>query len=197
MIGQLPQTLTVEGIEYPIRSDYRNVLQVFEAFSDPELEMWQKWTVAVYLIFQEFSCIEEVEQAILNGFQMEEACKQLAWFISADSAEKAKTEQPVYDWIKDEQIIFSAVNKVAGVETRAVPYIHWWTFLGYFSEVGESTFSFIVGIRNKLNRGTKLEKTEREFYNSNRDIVKLEPSKSKEELRKEQENKALLREVLG
>lgn len=197
MIGQLPESLTVDGVDYPIRSDYRNVLQVFEAFSDPELELWEKWTVAVCLIFKDFSCIEDVEAATRNGFQMEEACRQLAWFISADSSEQANAKLPVYDWQKDEQIIFSAVNKVAGMETRAVPYIHWWTFLGYFSEVGESTFSFIVGIRNKLNKGKKLEKHEREFYNSNRETVKLEPPKSKEELIKEQENKTLMKEAFG
>ncbi len=32
MIGGLPETLTVGGREYPIRTDYRDVLQVLEAF---------------------------------------------------------------------------------------------------------------------------------------------------------------------
>ena len=37
MIGTLPEVLLVNGKEYLVRTDYRNVLQVFEAFQDPEL----------------------------------------------------------------------------------------------------------------------------------------------------------------
>ncbi len=37
MIGILPEELTVGGEEYPIRTDYRNVLDVFEAFQNPDL----------------------------------------------------------------------------------------------------------------------------------------------------------------
>ena len=47
MIGALPETLTVGGEEYPIRTDYRNVLQVFEAFQDPELTQEEKWIVVI------------------------------------------------------------------------------------------------------------------------------------------------------
>ena len=42
MIGALPEVLTVGGEDCPIRTDYRNVLDVFEAFQDPELEQWEK-----------------------------------------------------------------------------------------------------------------------------------------------------------
>ena len=106
-------------------------------------------------------------------------------------------EKPAYSWQKDEQIIFSAVNKVAGTETRSLDYLHWWTFLGYFNEVGEGTFSFVVGIRNKLNRGKKLEKYEKDFLAHNKELVKLERPKTKEELEQEAEYRALMDEVLG
>ena len=34
----LPTTLTVGGIEYAIRSDYRAALDIFAALADPELD---------------------------------------------------------------------------------------------------------------------------------------------------------------
>lgn len=197
MIGALPETLTVAGVDYPIRSDYRNVLHVFEAFNDPELETAEKWIVAIYLLFEDFYCADDVLEAMENGFDMGEAAKQISWFISAGNPEKEILEKPVYDWKKDEQIIFSAVNKVAGKETRELQYLHWWTFLGYFSEVREGTFSFVVGIRHKLNKGKKLEKHEREFLNNNKELVRLQKRKTKEKLEQEAEYKALLDEVLG
>ena len=60
MIGALPEHLTVGDTDYPIRSDYRNVLQVFEAFNDPDLKDSEKCVVAVYLIFKDFSCDDDV-----------------------------------------------------------------------------------------------------------------------------------------
>lgn len=197
MIGALPETLTVSGTEHPIRTDYRNVLQVFEAFQDPELMQEEKWIVAIYLLFEDFSCDDDVLQAAQDGFDIGEAVKQISWFISAGQPEKEVLELPTYNWKQDEQMIFSAVNKVAGKETRELEYLHWWTFLGYFNEMGEGTFSFIVGIRHKLNKGKKLEKHEKEFLAHNKELVQLKKPKTKEEQEQEDEYKALLDEVLG
>lgn len=197
MIGYLPEALTVDGVEYPIRSDYRNVLQVFEAFSDQEMTDWEKWTVAIYILFEDFSCDDDVYEAEENGFNVKEATKQITWFVSAGQPDKEVLELPTYSWQKDEQMIFSAVNKVAGKEVRELDYLHWWTFLGYFNEVGEGSFSFIVGIRHKLNHGKKLEKHEKEFLFKHHELVKLEKPKTKEELEREAEYRALLDEVLG
>lgn len=197
MIGSLPETLTVGGKDYPIRTDYRNVLQVFEAFQDPELTQEEKWIVAIYLLFEDFSCDDDVLQAAQNGFDLGEAMKQISWFISAGQPEKQVLEQPTYNWTQDEQMIFSAVNKVAGRETRELEYLHWWTFLGYFNEVGEGTFSFIVSIRNKLNKGKKLEKHEKEFLSHNKELVLMKKPLTKEEQEQEDAYKALLDEVLG
>lgn len=197
MIGALPEALTVGSEDYPIRTDYRNVLQVFEAFQDPELTQEEKWIVAIYLLFEDFSCANDVLEAAQDGFDLGEAMKQISWFISAGQPEKQVLEQPTYNWTQDEQMIFSAVNKVAGRETRELEYLHWWTFLGYFNEVGEGTFSFIVGIRHKLNKGKKLEKHEKEFLSHNKELVLMKKPLTKEEQEQEDAYKSLLDEVLG
>lgn len=196
MIGALPECLSIENVDYGIRSDYRNVLQVFEAFADPELEQGEKWIVAIYLLLEPFTCADDVLEAAENGFNVDEAAKKIIWFISSGQESGDKKELPTYDWIQDEQMIFSAVNKVAGKETRELEYLHWWTFLGYFNEVGEGNLSFVVGIRNKLNKHKKLEKHEREFLNNNSKLVKLEKRKTKEELEQEAKYKALLEGLL-
>ena len=186
----------VGGEDYPIRTDYRNVLQIFEAFQDPELMQEEKWVVAVYLMFEDFTCDDDVLQAAQDGFSLEEAMNQILWFISAGQPEKKVLELPTYNWKQDEQMIFSAVNKVAGRETRELEYLHWWTFLGYFNEVGEGTFSFIVGIRHKRNNSKKLEKHEQEFYNKNKELVDIEKPMSKEEREAEEARKAKIKRVL-
>lgn len=196
MIGALPEVLPVGGKDYPIRTDYRNVLQVFEAFQDPELTQEEKWIVAIYLLFEDFACDDDVLEAAQDGFDLGEAMKQISWFISAGQPEKQVLEQPTYNWTQDEQMIFSAVNKVAGRETRELEYLHWWTFLGYFNEVGEGTFSFIVGIRHKRNNNKKLEKHEQDFYNKNKELVDIKKPMSKEECEAEEAHKAKIKRVL-
>lgn len=191
MIGYLPKTLTVGGVEYPIDTDYRNVLRIFEAFQDPELAQEEKWIVAIFRLFYCFYDADDVIQAVRDGFPIKEAVEQAGWFISAGKETGKEIELRVFDWVQDEQMIFSSVNKVAGFEVRAIQYLHWWTFLGYFDEIGEGKFSFIVGIRNKRNRGKKLEKHEKEFYSNNKDIVDLKKILTKEE----QEEKDRQREI--
>lgn len=197
MIGVLPETLSVNGVDYPIRTDYRNVLQVFVAFADLELEGWEKWVVAVFLLFEGFHSTDEVLGAVEEGFNINEAGKQITWFIFAGAQNDKKEELPTYDWEQDEQMIFSAVNKVAGTEVRELPYLHWWTFLGYFNEVGEGIFTFVVGIREKINRGKKLEPHEREFYSKNKEMIKVDRARTLEEKEEETKLNSLLEEVLG
>ena len=206
MIGALPEALTVGGEDYSIRTDYRNILDIFEAFQNHDLSDVEKWEVAIYMMFECFSCYDDAFEAAEAGFLVEgeenefpidEAIKQISWFIYAGQPEKQVLEQPTYNWTQDEQMIFSAVNKVAGRETRELEYLHWWTFLGYFNEVGEGTFSFIVGIRNKLNKGKKLEKHEKEFLSHNKELVLMKKQLTKEEQEQEDAYKSLLDEVLG
>ena len=71
-------------------------------------------------------------------------------------------------------MIFSAVNKVAGREVRAVEYMHWWTFLGYFQTIDrDDIWGFVLTIRQKKAKKRKLEKHETEFYNANRALCDI------------------------
>ena len=67
------------------------------------------------------------------------------------------------------------------MEVRACEYLHFWTFMGYFNEIGKGTFATVVSIRDKQRRHKKLEKEEREFIRDNPDIVKLKRKYTQEE----------------
>lgn len=198
MIGALPEKITIGAEEYEIRSDYRNVLQVFEAFQDPDMEEWEEWIAAIKLLIKPFVYADDVFEAIENGFDTEEAAKQIMWFISAGKETGDKKELPIYDWMQDEQMIFSAINEVAGKEVREVEYMHWWTLSGYFNEISDkSSIAFVMGIRHKLNKGKKLEKYEQEYKNSNKETVILQKHLTKEERAAEEAHKAKIKRVLG
>lgn len=184
---QLPKTLEVNGNEYSIRTDFRDILRVIEAMSDPDLEDPEKVYVAMYIVYEDFEDIPTSDY--------EEAFKKLIWFIDGgeDRENKVSSHAKLIDFEQDEMILIPAVNRVAGKEIRDLKYLHWWTFLGYYMEVGECTFSTVISIRSKRAKGKKLEKWEQEFFDANRDLVLIRHKESEQE----KEEKARLNAMLG
>ena len=179
MIGSLPTSLEINGKEYKLRTDYRNILFIFEALADTELSDNEKLYVMLYRMFEDFDS--------LPGKDYAEAYEKVSKFISCNSSSEDKKNPQLLDWEKDEQLIFPAINAVAGFEVRAVEYMHWWTFLGFLQSVdNESLWSFVLSIRQKQAKGKKLEKYEREFLNNNRELCsiqrKVNPKKAEDDL---------------
>ena len=173
-IGSLPKSLTISGKPYEIRSDFRIGLNIIQAFTDPELSKKEKIEVLLICLYKDYMSIPEES--------LQEAVDKAIWFLDCgQTSEHKSTKKPLYDFEQDEQIIFSAVNKVAGMEVRSCDYIHFWTFMGYFNEIGKGTFATVVSIRDKQRRHKKLEKEEREFIRDNPDIVNLKRKYTQEE----------------
>mgnify|MGYP003289254926 CR=1 FL=1 len=172
MIGCLPTSLQVNDKTIPIRSDYRVALTILEAYNDDELKETELIEIVLACLYT-----EEIE---LDDY--EEAFNQAIWFLNCgDSVSKPQTSKPLYSWEQDEQMIFSAINKVAGKEIRQLEYLHFWTFIGLFNELGEGLFSTVVSIRKKKQKGQKLEKWEKEFCIQNPDLVTLKKKYTKDE----------------
>ena len=64
---------------------------------------------------------------------------------------------------------------MAGREVRSLPYVHWWTFMGWFMEIGEGVYSSILSLRQKKAKGKKFEKWETEYWSANKDLCELKP----------------------
>lgn len=178
----LPQTTTIGGVEYRLNTDYRDILEIIEYLNDPEKPELLRWQIAVALFYD---CED------FPGEHLQEAMEYLAAFISC--GDTTKTPGPkLLDWEQDAQIIVADVNKVAGMEIRAVPYLHWWTFLSYFQAIGEGQLLTLVSIREKIRTGKKLERWEQEYYHKNPERVILKTQYLAEEEAELEELKQLL-----
>ncbi len=176
MLGRLPTSLNINSKEYSIRSDYRVVLTIFQAYNEPDYSEDEKIQIAIECLLEHPEELQDVDVV--------EASKQVAWFLSGGEQEDDNANQSkkkLLDWEQDEQLVFSAVNKVAGKEVRAVEYLHWWTFLGYFKDRGECMLNTIINLRDKINRHQKLSSDEREFYKSNQRLIDLKERLTAEE----------------
>lgn len=178
MIGELPTSLYVGGEKWEIRSDYRIILRIFEAMEDKELSESEKLYVALDLVYVNFG---KMPKALYK-----EAYEKASAFMECHDRSDDKKNPRLINWEKDEHMIFPAINAVAGCEVRSIPYMHWWTFLGYFESVdNESLWSFVLSIRQKKAHGKKLEKYEQDFYKKNMalcDVKKPEERKTAEQM---------------
>lgn len=168
---ELPTTITVNGIEYPIRNngDYRMIFDVFSALNDDELDNSLRIVTALIIFIDGMSDLSDVFEAFPDEKALEAATISMFAFINCGQEDTlgVHTKAGVIDWEQDQQIVAGAVNAVANLEIRSLSYLHWWTFMGYFMGIGEGVFSTIVNIRSKIKEGKKLEKYEQEFRRDN------------------------------
>ena len=185
-----PTSLNIGGVDYEIRTDYRAVLDLFTALSDPELTDEDE-QVTAYMQNRVMLEIMFPQCDDIPLEHMQEALEKVTEFIDmgiSDDRKKPKT----MDWEQDAPILIPAINRVLNCEIRAQKYLHWWTFLGAYMEIGESLFSNIVHIRQKKASGKKLEKWEQDFYNDNKSLIDF-----KQKDKRSTEEKDVLRDYFG
>ena len=187
---KFPTSVNVGGIDYEIRTDYRAVLDLFAALADPDL-IDENEQITAYMQTRVILEIMFPDCDNIPAEHIQEALDKISEFIDmgiSDDRKKPKT----MDWEQDAPILIPAINKVLNCEIRAVEYMHWWTFLGAYIEIGDSLFSNVIHIRQKKAKGKKLEKYEQDFYNENKSLIDF-----KQKDQRSNEEKDALRDFFG
>ena len=187
---EFPTSLNIGGIDYKIRTDYRVVLDLLAALSDFDLVDEDEQITA----YMQTKVILEIMFPDCDSIPMEhlqEALDKVSEFIDMGMSDGQKGPKTM-DWEQDAPILIPAINKVLNCEIRAQEYIHWWTFLGAYMEIGESLFSNVVHIRQKKAKGKKMEKWELDFYKENKSLIDF-----KQKNQRSQEEKDELRDYFG
>lgn len=167
MTYDLPKTVTVCGEEYAVRSDFRKILEIMEILNDARLSEQERGFFTLLYFYPDFHRMPPTAWV--------EARKQCYWFLNGGRHDDQSRGKPprLMDWEQDFPYIISPVNRVLGHEARQAEYLHWWTFLAAYMEIGECTFAQIVHIRDQQNRGKPLAKADREWYRKNKTLVDL------------------------
>lgn len=167
MIYTLPTSVEINGREYKVRSDFRDILTTLEAVADVELTD-QDRAEAVLTIFYP-------DLPDMPSSDYEEAVAQYLWFINCGQIdEEGKFGKKLVDWEQDFPLIVAPVNRVLRKEVRATKHLHWWTFISAYREIGDCLFAQVVSIRQKLSSGKPLDKSDKDFYRKNRSIVDIQ-----------------------
>lgn len=160
---ELPTALTVGGREHAIRSDYRPALDILQALGDAGLEDSDKALVVLTILYEDFDEMlqEDYTEALKAAFR----------YLNGGQEDEGAPSRRLMDWKQDLPLVIPPINRVLGAEVRAVPYVHWWTFLAAYQEVGDCLFAQVVRIRDKKAQGKPLDKADRDFYRCNRHLV--------------------------
>ena len=133
---RLPTRLEVGGKAYPIHSDYRDILDILHRLNDASEPEFIRWRVALALFYE----------GDLPRSDYPEAMQKLADFLNCGQTLPRSPAPPLLDWEQDAPLIAADINKAAGCEVRALPYLHWWTFMAWFNSIGDGQLATLLGV---------------------------------------------------
>ncbi len=173
MMFTLPDTVTVSGTVYPIRTDFRVILEIFVMLDDPDLTDADKTEALLRMFYLD------------RPYDPEAAIQAFASFVDPRCTGRKRSERNsarIINWEQDFDLLIAPINHILNAECRSLPYLHWHTFLSAYLEIPpESVFARVLRIREKLRTGKKLEKNERTWYRQNLDLVNLHTKYSERE----------------
>lgn len=166
---ELPTSVEVNGKEYSIRNkgDFRVILDCLIALDDAELSQTERVLSSVAIFYADIKSTEDIFIIFNSEDILVSAVKAMYDFFNAGEEIGLQSNIKLVDWEQDEKLICSAINSVSKSEIRMSPYMHWWTFMSYYMSIGDSAFSTVISIRDKIAKGKKLESYEQQFRRDN------------------------------
>ncbi len=188
----LPDSLTVSGVSYPIRTDFRVILEILVMLRDPDLTDTDRGEALLRMLLldpppaglsastavpgsaEPASSANCPAPATAETSLREALISAALEFINPLQAARTSAPRNLVDWELDFPLMVAPVNRILGYECRSISYLHWHSFLAAYWEIGpETLFGRVIRIREKLKTGQKLEKWERLFLRKNRPLIVL------------------------
>ena len=166
----LPESVTVGGLERPIRTDARVALLILIMLQDPDLTPADKTEALLSMFYREPASIPAALRA--------EAAAACFRFLQPQPGGRGRPG--LVDWEHDLPLMIAPVNHILGTEIRALPFdpqsgaggLHWHSFLSAYLEIGPDTlFARVLTLREKCRSGQKLTKEERAWLRRNRQLI--------------------------
>lgn len=132
----LPEAVHFADTDWRVHTDFRDVLEILrwlDGSADPALTDSERWYVALALFYRDFS--------LMPPAQYREACEAMATFVQAGRPDGGPCAPRLMDWQQDAALIAAGTARAAGQDLRALPYLHWWSFLGWFDSIADGPFA--------------------------------------------------------
>lgn len=138
--AELPRTITVEGTEIPINTDFRASIAFEELMQNPQLTDESLVSGVLDAYFDELTA-PVISQICAAGKSVALFRAIMDFYRCGDPARPAgeKAEKRAYSFSVDEKRIYAAFSEQYGIDLYSIDYLHWWKFSSMFSSLSDTT----------------------------------------------------------
>lgn len=145
---RLPQSIEIDGVDYPVNTDFRLMIE-FEIASNGPGTIEEKG----------YKTLAIVERFFNGNFgdNLDLSVEAFLWFyrcgeepkIVEDATEPKKTPRPIYSFDVDGALIYAAFLDQYNIDLVNVNYLHWWAFRSLMTALRDDhEFKKVMGYRS-------------------------------------------------
>jgi len=181
LLDSLPDTVMVDGREFPIYSDFRTGIILEQILDDDTLDGKEQFHAIMQLYF-----VDEVPEnkegalrAILDFYRCGKKEKKRR--RNTKSEQNVPKKKKVYDFMYDDDYVYSAFLTQYGIDLNEIEYLHWWKFMAMFRSLeSHNKIIEIIGYR-QADLGKIEDKKERARIANLQKLYELPNSQTVEE----------------
>ncbi len=171
----LTDSVRIDGVIYPIRTDFRVWLEVDKIINSNGIDEADKLIIILRLCFDNEACrglppVSEDTMSCLYDFYM--------WKKPYKNDAKKEKTKNVFSFEYDAEYIYAAFLTQYGIDLLSVPYMHWHVFLALFKGLDDGCrLMKIISLRS-VNPLEIKDESKRKCYRKLKEIYELPDSRS-------------------
>ncbi|URN85148.1 bacteriophage Gp15 family protein [Acetobacterium wieringae] len=178
---QLPQSVEIDGVEYPVNTDFRLMIE-FEIITNGPGTTEEKGPKTLALVERFFNgrYIGNPDSAV-EAFLWFYRCGEIPKKSRENALESIKTSRPVYSFDIDGALIYAAFMDQYRIDLVNVDYLHWWSFRSLMTALRDDhEFKKVMGYRAmKIDKNMTAE--QRKAYKKLKQLYRLPDYRTEEE----------------
>lgn len=164
LIDKLPEAVEIDGLEYPINTDFRISVMFEQLLADASLTEQEKLVQALRLYYP-----------MIPG-NIPAALEQILWFYRCGKEQKAaeddKPSAAVFDYDYDDQYIYAAYLDQYGIDLQDAK-LHWWKFKAMFAGLKEDNKLCKIMSYRAMDIPGDMPKAQKEFYKKMKKLYEI------------------------
>lgn len=137
-----PETVSADGYEYPILTDFREWIKFADMMGDKELSSEEKILLLTDWFLKPPNYItQELVKAVFDFYKAKNLDLKSDCNDDDDdeSTEETPVTPPVFDWKIDSKYIIGDFRRYYSIDLLSEEYIHWWKFRCLFSALPDDS----------------------------------------------------------
>lgn len=133
-----PESITVDGNEVRIRTDFREYIRFIDLLKTDEMKDSEKWQYIIRYFYDQPKNIAAALDGLVDFINLEQLRENISE-NNEDNPEEDSNDKPLFSFYYDYPYILAGFLSAYGINLRTVGYMHWWEFRLLFDGLPEDT----------------------------------------------------------